>query len=475
MKKILKYIITIIINLIYVFLDAEAIASSNTVTHPTTTLIIKKYPSTVDGKPATVYRIVQPDGSWGYHGVKGQYFDAVVKNQTDVPTTIHWHGLIVPNNQDGVAFVTQPLIPPGGQYHYHFKLIQSGTYWMHSHYDLQIQQDLSAPFIITDPNEKQNYKEVIMFLTDFSHKSPQAILHELRSGADMSSMKPDLPDLNDVSYDAYLTNYRTLKNPEIISVNPGETVRLRIIDGAAATNFFVNTGKLKGQAIAVDGEAIKPLSENKFQLAIGQRMDILVKIPSREGAYPILAQGEGSHLQTGLILQTKKAILPSVSETASQEAGALNYAQELKINATHPLSVKPAQQTLMVKLGGDMAKYIWKINNQVWPDITPLSIQPNNRIEMIFINETNMAHPMHLHGHVFEISKINGQTIKDGAMRDTVLVLPHTSVNVEFDSNNPGNWMLHCHMLYHQESGMMTVINYVGIKPPSKIQMGYSK
>ena len=272
-KKIPKYFA--LLSLAYVF-SAEA--------GQATTLIIKSYPLTVDGKNAVAFRIEQPDGTWGFHGVKGQYFDAIVKNQTDVPTALHWHGLIVPNNQDGVPFVSQPLIPPGGQYHYHFKLLQSGTYWMHSHYDLQIQQFLSAPFIISDPNDQQNAKEVIMFLSDYSHKSPQTIMRELHNMGNMSDMSSMQPDLNDVSYDAYLTNYKTLRNPEIVSVNPGETVRLRIIDGSAATNFFVNTGQLSGQAIAVDGESIKPLAGTKFQLAIGQRIDILVKIPQRRGS-----------------------------------------------------------------------------------------------------------------------------------------------------------------------------------------------
>ncbi len=378
--------------------------------------------------------------------MKGQYFDAIVKNQTDTPTTIHWHGLIVPNNQDGVPGVTQPLIPTGGQYHYHFKLLQSGTYWMHSHEDLQIQRYLSAPFIINDPNEKQGAKEVIMFLDDYSQKSPQTIIHELHSMGSMANMPSSKPDLNDVTYDAYLTNYRTLKNLEIVTVTPGETVRLRVIDGSAASNFFVNTGQLPGQAIAMDGESIKPLAGTKFQLAIGQRIDILVKIPKGEGVYPILAQGEGSHLQTGLVLKTKNATFSSINETALKEAGALNYDQELKIKATHPLPVKPVQQIITAELEGDMQKYVWKINNQAWPKITPLSIEPHERIEMVFINQTDMAHPMHLHGHVFEVTKISGQPVKDGGMRDTVL---------------------HCHMLYHQASGMMTVIHYAGFEKPT--------
>src|ERR1700735_3147152 len=111
MQKILKHFV--IFSLMLTF-NAEA-KPNNTETDPTTTLIIKSHPLTVDGKTATAFIIEQPDGTWGFHGMKGQYFDAIVKNQTDTPTTIHWHGLIVPNNQDGVPGVTQPLIPPGGQ------------------------------------------------------------------------------------------------------------------------------------------------------------------------------------------------------------------------------------------------------------------------------------------------------------------------------------------------------------------------
>lgn len=192
MQKILKYFV--IFSLMLAF-HAEA-KSDDVKTNLTTTLLIKSQPLTVDGKTTPAFIIEQPDGTWGFHGVKGQYFDAIVKNQTDKPTTIHWHGLVVPNNQDGVPDVTQPLIPPGAQYHYHFKLLQSGTYWMHSHYDLQIQQYLSAPFIISDPDEKQDAKEVIMFLADYSHRSPQMIMHDLHSMNNMNSMSSSMSSMN---------------------------------------------------------------------------------------------------------------------------------------------------------------------------------------------------------------------------------------------------------------------------------------
>ncbi|HAU0311377.1 TPA: multicopper oxidase family protein [Legionella pneumophila] len=442
-----------------------------------TILLIKKYQTEVDGKPTDLFRIEQPDGTWGYHGVKGQVFDAIVKNQTDKATVLHWHGLIVPNDQDGVPYVTQAPIPPGGQYHYHFLLKQSGTYWMHSHHDLQVQQFLSAPLIIADPNDKVSDKEVTLFIGDFSFKKPETILSELKKGQmthmhhgnGMSSMPMDnaTADLNDVSYDAFLTNYKTLKNPEIVSVRPGDTIRLRFIAGSAMSNFFINTGILSAEAIAVDGEPIKPVKSQQFQLAVGQRLDVLVTIPKGEAAYPILAQGEGTDMQTGLILATPKAIIPKLSEKTSKKAGALNYNQEFNFKALNPMPHKSPGQTLMVNLEGDMMRYVWTINNQKWPEIKPLTVSENKRVEMVFNNNTMMAHPMHLHGHVFEVTEIDGKKISDGLLHDTVLVLPKSTVKIQFDTDNPGNWMLHCHMLYHQETGMMTLVSYEGVKEPN--------
>lgn len=252
-----------------------------------------------------LYKIEQPDGTWGYHGVKGEYFDAIVKNTTDVPTVIHWHGLLLPNDQDGVPYVTQLPIPPGGEYHYRFKLVQSGTYWMHSHFGLQEQQFLSAPLILSDPKSTTKEKDVTLFIGDFSYRKPEVILADLKNAQVSSPMKMHhmdhmnkaeitKPDLNDVDYDAFLINYRSLQDPQIVRVKPGELVRLRVIAGSSMSNYFIKTGMLRGMAIAVDGNDIKPIEGKVFQLATAQRIDIRVKIPEGEGFYPILAQSEGT-------------------------------------------------------------------------------------------------------------------------------------------------------------------------------------
>jgi FtsP/CotA-like multicopper oxidase with cupredoxin domain len=108
-------------------------------------------PLIINGKKSQVFNIIQPDGTKGYTGYKNQYFDVVLKNETSVPVSIHWHGLVLPNDQDGVPYVTQLPIPPGQSHSYHFKLLQAGTYWMHSHFKFHEQELMTAPLILKDP------------------------------------------------------------------------------------------------------------------------------------------------------------------------------------------------------------------------------------------------------------------------------------------------------------------------------------
>ena len=422
-------------------------------------------------KSKQVYNILQTNGRWGYTGVEGKTFNVIVDNQTQVPTAIHWHGLLVPNRDDGVPGVTQNPILPGHSMQYTFPLVQSGTYWMHSHEGLQVQDLMAAPLIILNPHSRYpKDQQVVVLFEDFSFQSPEQILKNLQNSSarmqmgmnqsmNMGTSKPDLkPDLNDVHYDAFLTNRHTLQNPQVISVKPNSWVRLRVIDGASGSNFWIHLGQLKGEAIAFDGKNIQPLPAPQFQLAMGQRIDIRVHIPASGGAFPILGQVEGTDQQTGLILVTPHAQIPLLSETASQTAPALNNQQELLMKSLHPLPPRPITQVVTLNLTGDMQKYIWKINGQTWPDITPIKIREGARVEMIFNNLTSMAHPMHLHGQVFELTAIDHQPIHDGPLHDTLLILPHTQDTVTFDADHPGKWVLHCHMAYHQASGMMTMI-----------------
>lgn len=419
----------------------------------------------INGKEAKVLALAQPDGTLGLTAKKGQAFNVLLKNTMQVPTSIHWHGLILPNSQDGVAFITQMPLYPNQSYYYHFPILQAGTFWMHSHFGLQEQKLLSAPLILYGAYDARIAdQEVVVFLADFSFTDPSDIFQNLRckckNKMEMSSSKKmAMQDIVEVDYDAFLTNYRTLENPEIVEVQPGNKVRLRIINGASATNFFLFLGSLKGEAIAVDGNRIEPLQDSIFELAVAQRIDILVKIPEKGGVFPILAQGEGTNKQTGLILTTQEAKPTALSETASNQVGAFTNQQESRLRALTPLSKKAVDQRVVVELGGDMAKYVWTLNGQAWPEVTPIVVEKGQRVEIVFKNSTTMSHPMHLHGHVFQVTEIDGKPL-GGAMRDTVLVMPNSSLSIQFDADNPGVWPLHCHILYHLEAGMLTVVRY---------------
>lgn len=429
-----------------------------------TPLLVTERTITVNEKKASVFCIVQPDGTFGVRAKKGELFDVLLKNGLDIPTSIHWHGLILPNKEDGVAFITQFPIYPGASYYYRFPLLQAGTFWMHSHFSLQEQRLLSAPLILEGIEDaKIADQEVVILLSDFSFKSPEQIFEQLRCNKEMNIKKG--ADLVEVEYDAFLANARTLSDPDVFEVMPGKKIRLRFINAASATNFFLSLGQLEGEAIAVDGNRIEPLRGSRFDLAEAQRIDILVTIPERGGAFPILAQGEGTAMQTGIILATREAHHLHLSSKAHTKAGALDNTQEKKLRALFPLPPKPVDRQVMIELGGDMSNYVWTLNGQSWPNVTPIVVEKGERVEITFNNVSTMAHPMHFHGHVFQVTAIDGIPIK-GAMRDTVLVLPGSTTSIQFDADNMGVWPLHCHVLYHLEAGMLTVVRYKGYTQP---------
>jgi FtsP/CotA-like multicopper oxidase with cupredoxin domain len=267
-------------------------------------------------------------------------------------------------------------------------------------------------------------------------------------------------DLNDVDFDAYLANDRTLDDPEIVLVERGARVRLRIINGASGTNFVIDLGALEGRLVAVDGDPVMPIAGRRFGLAMAQRADIELDLRGA-GAWPILAQREGDTIRTGIVLATANAGIARVPEHAASAAAALDLALEQRLRARMPLAAKPAARTHRTTLTGDMASYSWTIDGHGWEDRQPLMVRQGERVVWEIVNTTTMAHPMHLHGHHFQVIAINGQAFA-GALRDTVHVPPGVSVKVAFDADNPGRWLIHCHNALHMAAGMMTELRYEG-------------
>lgn len=451
-----------------------------------TLLTVAKRVLDVKGKAATVYGLTGPDGKPGLSLMFGEHFRVRVKNDTDTDTIIHWHGLTPPFGQDGVAMYGQPAIPPGGTLDYDFANNRAGTHWMHSHMGLQEQQLLAAPLIVHEVKQPVfDDQEHVVMLHDFTFRNPQEILAELTGGGGahaghaMPGMNMEGMDhsqmnhaatgaampgmmgggmLNDVVFDAYLANDRTLDDPEVVSVEKGGTLRLRIINGAAASNMWIDLGAMEGELIAVDGNAIYPMKGSLFPIAMAQRADIRLKIPAEGGAFPVLFRPEGVRERTGIVIATKGAAIPKLANEGDMTP-ALDLAQERLYRPVAKLPQEPVNRTEMLTLTGGETNYLWGLNGEANPVQPLFTMRQGERIAVMMHNMTTMAHPMHLHGHYFKVMAI-GKNVIDGALRDVVLVPPMETVTIVFDADNPGSWPFHCHHAYHMNSGMMGSVGY---------------
>jgi len=471
-----------------VLIGSGAILAASAITPPAraqavspTILRVEKRVIEVLGKSARVLGIRRPDGKPGLVIDVSTPFRVRLENAIGQPTLVHWHGLTPPSQQDGVPYVSAPPIAAGGSADYDFPLTFGGTYWMHSHQGFQEQELMAAPLIIRDAQSlRADQQEIVVLLHDFTFRSPAQIFANLKKNATASSTPMKMSgmtgmagsmkgmggmaagttmDLNDVAYDAFLANDRTLEDPDVVRVESGGRVLLRIINGASASNFVVDLGRLKGELVAVDGHPVRTVSGSTFPIAIAQRMDVRVQLPNGESAYPVLATLEGDRKRTGIVLATPRARIVKIDPLAAHAMGALSLDLEQSLRAVTPLVAKHADRIHRVALTGSMTNYVWSLNGKSYPEAKPFVIAKGERVEFVMTNTTMMSHPMHLHGHVFQVVAINGKRYP-GAVRDTVLVPPKTSVTFAFDANNPGKWFYHCHNLYHMVSGMANTVVY---------------
>jgi len=234
-----------------------------------------------------------------------------------------------------------------------------------------------------------------------------------------------------------------------------------LINGASATQFWIDLGALTGTIVAVDGHPVRPLRGSRLPLAMAQRLDVLIDLPGN-GSYPIVAQVEGKRARTGIVLAASGAPVSRLAAEAGENAPPVDLSLEGRLEAVTPLAQRVPDVTHRVILAGAMAPYAWSMNGEYWPNVTPLMIAQGQRVAIEMVNRTMMAHPMHLHGHAFQVVAINGTQLA-GAVRDTVLVPPMGSVTIAFDADNPGRWAFHCHNLYHMTTGMMTEVRYPAI------------
>ncbi|MFN5998825.1 MAG: multicopper oxidase family protein [Paracoccaceae bacterium] len=437
----------------------------------------------IGGRAVSVKGILDDQGRSGLVLNPGEAFRVDLVNELDSPTIIHWHGQIPPNAQDGVPDMPQPALVAGERRSFDFAATP-GTHWMHSHIPVQEMELLAAPLIVRRPEDlAADRQEVVILLHDLSFRPAEEVLAEITGGKsgmahdmggmDMGGMGHDMSgimdggmmggmsmgamDLNDFNFDAYLANDRTLDDPEVVAVDKGGKVLLRIINGSAATVFWIDTGALQGRAVATDGNPIQPFAGTRFGLAMGQRLDIELELPAEGGAFPILALREGAVERTGIILASKGAAVERIAATseAAHPAFSSDLEQEARFRALTPLADRALGRSDSLMLGGSMMPYLWTIDGQSWGTHRLVEARSGERVKLTFHNMSMMAHPMHLHGHHFQVVALNGRAIA-GALRDTIHVPPMSMVTVALDAGEAARWMLHCHHMPHLATGMMT-------------------
>lgn len=486
--------------------------------------------------------------------------DAVINvtNHSSETTSLHWHGLLVPAEMDGVPGLNYfGGIKPNESFTYKFKIRQSGTYWYHSHSGGQEARGLYGPLIIAPKEENQNVKnDYTLLLSDFSNEQPSKVLNKLKTQAEnynqhqrtlgdfiadakvfgtkatlqdrlaWSKMRMSPTDLADVTGYDFIINGKHNNEKQTFIAKKGEPTKLRLINGSAMTFFDFKVPDLKMTVVAADGQDVKPFDVDELRIGVAETYDVIVT-PKEDKAYALYAESMDrtgyaiANLapQNGMIADVpamkKRAILtmsdmgmgnmsgmdmsnmdmsPMSHDTMPQKSmnmgktlgddggfdgkgrsfgwGSEFPADEKVLSYSDLASLKeqkdqrPADRTIDVVLGGNMDRYIWTINGKTGNEAKPINLKYGERVKLHFVNNTMMAHPMHLHGMFVQLD--NGQDMAHLPNKHIVIIPPGQSYDAYLTANEIGEWSFHCHLLYHMGNGMMTTVvvaKYDGDKP----------
>lgn len=438
---------------------------------------------TLTAAPTTVKLGTRAVPTWAFNGTlpgpqirlrAGEVLRARVVNALPAPLTVHWHGIALRSDMDGVPALTQKAIPAGGTFTYEFTVPDPGTYFYHSHSGTQLDRGLYGALVVepraaTVAPQMQDVPLLLDDWLDGTGTDPDKQLAALKSGGmtgmaamggmDRSGATPQAPlgtDTGDVDYPLYLINGRPTTAPQEIAVRPGTQVRLRLVNAGADTPFRVAVGGSRLTVVATDGFDVQPVTVDGLLLGMGERYDVIVTAP-KTGAVAVVARAEGKTGQALAVLRASAGPAPAADARPSGLTGRLLTLADLRPAPGTSLTPRRPDRTYRADLTSDMNKYQWGIKVPSEKGVS-LPVRQGERIRLVFRNATMMWHPMHLHGHTFQVVQPDGTP---GPRKDTVVVVPGATVTVEFDANNPGQWLLHCHNIYHAESGMMTTLSYV--------------
>ena len=415
-------------------------------------------PGEVEVGPLGAYR------TWLYNGQfpgpeirvrEGERLRIILENRLPEPTTIHWHGVPVPNPMDGVPGVTQQAVARGSEFVYEYSAEPAGSYMYHSHVQLQIDRGLLGALVIEERTPHVAYdREYTLVLDDFLPDEPT-----LDDDGSMMGGRGGMQNMRDVpDYRAFLVNGRPPADPAALEIRRGERVRLRMVNPSGATVFRVALAGHRLRVTHSDGQPVAPVEVDALLIGPGERYDVLIEA-SNPGLWNLTAASvNAGPAAARAVVRYAGTTGPAPVESELPDGirgGRLLALSDLSsVESTGEAARAPDREFDLVLSGGMMMARGWSIDRQRYPDAAPLGIRQGERVRVRLTNMSMAIHPMHLHGHFFRVG---------GAIKDTVLVPPHMGrVTFEFTADNPGEWFFHCHNLYHMEKGMVRVFTYNG-------------
>ncbi len=432
----------------------------------------------------------------------GEVLRAEVVNALPADTSVHWHGIALRNDMDGVPGLTQDPIRGGESFTYEFTAPDPGTYFYHPHVGIQLDRGLYGVLIVDDPHEPGGYDaEWLVVLDDWvdgTGRTPDEVLaglagsggapngpgggapngpgghdmggaqgmtatsgmgHDMGGAGAMAGMgamgatstSPILGGAGDVTYPYYLVNGRIPAAPEVFRGKPGQRVRIRVVNAGSDTAFRLALGGHSLRVTHSDGFPVQPVEADAVVIGMGERFDLQVTLG--DGVFPLVALAEGKAGAARALVRTGSGTVPAESVRPRELDRRVVLGNDLRASPDVLLPPRPVQRSHDLVLAGSMAPYRWTINGATFAQSQPLPVRQGERVLLRFANHSGMFHPMHVHGHTFALPG-------GGARKDTVIVRPMQTVQVELEADNPGQWATHCHNIYHAETGMMVALSY---------------
>ncbi|MGR9073179.1 MAG: multicopper oxidase family protein [Gammaproteobacteria bacterium] len=392
-------------------------------------------------------------GVWSYNGQipgpiirmkLGETLEVNFLNRLPQQTTIHWHGVRVPNAMDGVPGVTQPPVKSGGGFRYRFTPKDAGTFWFHPHLNAaeQIERGLNGVLIVEDQNEPKYSQDLVMVLDDWL----------LEKGAKIHSK---FVTRHDLAHDGRWGNVSTVNGAwqPSMKVKPGERIRLRLINVANGRVFMPQIQGLSATVIAVDGMLTgSPFSLENFPLAPGNRLDLDIVIPADVAGKSLAIVDVFPRNHNTLAFLSVESV--EAVETPLFDPPRASHFPAWREAETTPVS---HEFELDAKRGGPYG-IAWTIDGVAWPENKPYEMESGRFQKLRIVNASARLHPMHLHGQFFKVIARNGKSAKENFWRDTVLIAPEETVDIGIVPQDKGLWAYHCHILEHAEAGMMGIV-----------------